>query len=50
MAVPAGKHTIEFKFEPAVYHLGKNISNISTWLLMLLLAGFVIYSVRKKNT
>ena len=49
MVVPAGKHTIEFKFEPAVFYLGKNISNISTWLLILLLVGFVIYSVKKKS-
>ena len=49
MVVPAGKHTIEFKFEPAVFYLGKNISNISTWMLMLLLAGYLIYAVRKKK-
>ena len=49
MIVPAGKHTIEFKFEPAVFYLGKNISNISVWILMLVLIGCIVYSVRKKN-
>lgn len=49
MIVPAGKHTIEFKFEPAVYFLGKNISNISVWLLMLILAAYAVYAIRKKK-
>lgn len=46
MVIPAGKHTIEFKFEPALFYLGKNISNIATWLLMLMLAGFIVYSLK----
>ncbi|CAN5841005.1 YfhO family protein [soil metagenome] len=49
MVVPAGKHTIEFKFEPTVFFLGRNISNISVWLLMVILVGFVVYSVRRKQ-
>lgn len=49
MLIPAGKHTIEFKFEPTVFFMGRNISNISTWLLMLLLAGFIVYSVKGKK-
>jgi hypothetical protein len=49
MVVPAGKHTIEFKFEPTLYFLGKKICIISTWLLMLLLAGSIVYSIKQKN-
>lgn len=37
MRVPAGKHTIEFKFEPKKYYTGEKISLVSS----LLLFGFV---------
>ncbi|MEO6489816.1 MAG: YfhO family protein [Ferruginibacter sp.] len=50
MIVPAGKHTIEFKFEPSVFYLGKNISNISVWLLMLILISCIVYYIRKNKT
>ncbi|MEO8770801.1 MAG: YfhO family protein [Ferruginibacter sp.] len=46
MVVPAGSHTIEFKFEPTIYYTGKNIANISSWILALLLVGFIFYSVK----
>ncbi len=49
MVIPAGKHSIEFKFAPAVYFMGKNISNISVWLLMLILAAFIVYSLKVKK-
>jgi uncharacterized membrane protein YfhO len=43
MVVPAGNHTIEFKFEPAVFFTGKKISNIACWLIALLLLGCIAY-------
>lgn len=49
MMIPAGKHTIEFKFEPAMYFLGYNISKYSNWLVFLLLIGFVVYTVKQKK-
>lgn len=46
--IPAGKHTIEFKFEPQVVKTGSTISLISSFG-MILLIGFGIYSERKKT-
>lgn len=46
--VPAGKHTIEFKFEPQVVKTGSLISLIS-FLGMLILIGFGIFTEFKKR-
>jgi MFS family permease len=45
--VPAGEHTIEFKFEPKSYQLGVKISIASSILLLLLALGAVGFEVRK---
>ena len=42
LEVPVGKHKIEFKFEPAIYYQGENISLIASLILFGLL-GFVVY-------
>lgn len=47
MEIPAGKHTIEFKFEPQVVKTGSTISFIS-FIMMILLLGSAIYFERKK--
>ena len=47
MKIPAGKHTIEFKFEPQVVKTGSTIALIS-FILMILLLGSAIYFERKK--
>ncbi len=49
--VPAGQHTIEFKFEPPVYYTGNRITSIAAWLLMVLLlaAGIAAWRNSKKN-
>lgn len=49
MKIPAGKHTIEFKFEPQVVKTGSTITLISS-LLMLSLIGGGVYVLRKENT
>lgn len=48
LQIPAGKHTIEFKFEPQVVKTGSMISLIST-LLMLAVIGLSIFYWRKQN-
>ncbi|HQU94866.1 MAG TPA: hypothetical protein PLO39_01890 [Saprospiraceae bacterium] len=39
--VPAGKHTLEMKFEPASYYLGQKIGRIGSILLILLILGAI---------
>jgi len=47
MQIPAGKHSIEFKFEPQVVKTGSTIALIS-FILMILLLGVAIYLEQKK--
>ena len=49
MMVPAGKHLIEFKFEPKIFFMSKTISAVATWLLMLLLVAVAVLGFRKKR-
>lgn len=46
--IPAGKHTVEFKFEPQVVKTGSTITLISSIGMLLLLVGG-IYFERKKR-
>ncbi len=48
MNIPAGKHTVEFKFEPKVVQTGSTISLVGSVLFILLLGGGIFYSA--KNT
>lgn len=49
LPIPAGKHTIEFKFEPKVVKTGSTIALLSSiGMVLLLVAG--IYFERKKET
>jgi uncharacterized membrane protein YfhO len=48
LQVPAGKHTIEFKFEPQVVKTGSAIELISA-IVMLLLIGAGVYFENKKD-
>lgn len=49
MRVPAGKHTIVFKFEPASYARGEQISLIMSLAMILGLAGAVYYEWRRSK-
>jgi uncharacterized membrane protein YfhO len=48
LQIPAGKHKIEFIFEPEVVKTGSTIALIST-LLMLITIGLGIFYWRKQN-
>ncbi len=49
MPIPAGENEIVFKFEPKVIQLGTMVS-LSSYALLLLLAGFGFYLQRKNKT
>jgi len=49
LRIPAGKHTIQFRFEPISVATGKTIDLISSLLLVGLIAGAVFVEVRKKS-
>ena len=47
MVVPAGNHTIEFKFEPETYYTGEKVSLASSIILLLLVVGSMAMQLRK---
>lgn len=47
--IPAGKHTIEFKFEPQVVKTGSMITLFSSIGMVLLIIGGVYFEKRKKK-
>jgi LPXTG-motif cell wall-anchored protein len=52
LQVPAGSHTIEFKFEPTVIGTGEKIAYASSWLLyggLLLVLGLSFYRKKKEQ-
>ena len=49
LVIPAGKHQVEFKFEPISYYLGNKVSLASSILLLLAIGGYLFYSFKMKN-
>lgn len=47
LAIPAGKHTIEFSFEPEVVRTGSTIALASSAAMLLLIVGGLYYERRK---
>lgn len=45
MRVPAGKHTIEMRFDPDSVRIGKIISVVSSGLLLLLALGWILHAM-----
>ena len=48
MIVPGGDHVIRFYFRPDSYYTGNMISLISSIILFLAIAGYVVVRIRKK--
>ncbi|HEY5825751.1 MAG TPA: YfhO family protein, partial [Cyclobacteriaceae bacterium] len=48
LEIPAGKHTIEFKFEPRPYVVGNKITMASSWVLLLVVLGTIGWSLKKE--
>ncbi|WP_205512057.1 YfhO family protein [Longitalea arenae] len=46
LLIPAGKHKIDFKYEPKVYRMGSTITTISAWILGLLILAYLGWLLR----
>lgn len=49
LKIPAGEHKIEMKFEPQTFLTGLKIANITSILLLLLVAASLIFEVIRQN-
>ncbi|WP_295337075.1 YfhO family protein [Flavobacterium sp.] len=49
LAIPKGKHTIEFKFEPQVVKTGSTIALVSSILMILVIVGVVYFEQKGKK-
>jgi hypothetical protein len=49
LEVPAGKHTIEFKFEPKPYTVGNKVTMASGWVLLLVVLGCFGCSLKEER-
>jgi len=49
LQVPAGAHTIDFKFEPKSYAVGNGVSLAASVVLLLLLLGIAVYVARRRE-
>jgi len=48
LEVPAGKHTIEFKFEPKPYIVGNAVTMASGWILLIVVLGSLVFTIKEK--
>ena len=49
MVIPAGKHIVEFKFEPSIFFMSKTISAVASWLLFVLLIATLFFEWKRTN-
>lgn len=50
MAVPEGKHTIEFKFEPKAYYVGNKVSYAGSFIIFILFLGALFYEFKNRKS
>lgn len=50
LSIPAGKHTVEFTFEPQVVKTGSSIALFSSIAMILVVAGGIYMETKKKKT
>jgi hypothetical protein len=49
MIIPEGKHTVEFKFEPESYYMGRKISHAGSGLIIIFVLGVILYGFRTRQ-
>jgi hypothetical protein len=49
LEIPAGKHTIEFVFQPKAYVVGNKVTTACSWILLLVLLGSIGWTLKKEN-
>jgi hypothetical protein len=49
LEIPAGKHPIEFTFNPKPYVVGNKITSISSWLVVAVLLGSIGWSLSREK-
>ncbi len=49
MYIPAGDHSIEFRFEPKSFTTGRTISIVASLLVILVILGTIVFYVTNKN-
>lgn len=49
LEIPSGNHVIEFTFSPAAYTVGNKVTTVSSWLVLLALAGCVFWSLKNDD-
>jgi hypothetical protein len=47
LSVPAGKHIIEFRFEPRPYTIGNKVTMASSWLLLIVVISCLGWSLKE---
>jgi len=49
MVIPAGQHSVEFRFEPKTLKTGKMLSMVGSLLVLLLAIGTILIEVRRRR-
>jgi hypothetical protein len=49
LIIPAGSHTIEFRYAPKPYVVGNKITMASSWLMLLIVLGSIGWTWRKEE-